>query len=112
MYKKNVISVISEYELRLKSQWNHIIDCEKTLNEFECKFPQYRRTKKENFCVGVKHSFLFGLINIQKRVFVRARNWKQAGIFATMSKKEIKKNTAYQKYLKDTIDDTKPKDKK
>lgn len=112
IYKRSVVSVFSEYELRLKSQWNHIIDYEKILKEFESKFPQYRKTKKENYCVVVKHSFLFGFINIEKRVFVRAKNWKQAGIFATMSKREIKKNAVYQNYLKETIDDTKRKEKK
>lgn len=46
------MSIFSEYELKLKSQWNHIIDYEKILKEFESNFPQYRKTKKRELLRG------------------------------------------------------------
>lgn len=103
-WKKSSVSVVSEYELRMKSQWNHYKDCEQILLEFEENLPKYRKSKRENWCVGVKHSFLFGLINIEKKVYLRASNWKVATIYATMSKKERENSKLYQKYLKDNLD--------
>lgn len=103
-YKKSAIAVVSEYELRLKNNFKHIIDCEKILAMFEKELSDYRKSKRENFMVEVKHSFLFGLINIKKRVFLRAPHWKTATLFATMSKKQLKNNALYQKYLNDKKD--------
>lgn len=104
IYKKSVVAVVSEYELRLKNNFKHIIDYEKILSMFEKELSDYRKSKRENFMVEIKHSFLFGLIDIKKRVFLRAPHWKTATLFATMSKKQLKKNTKYQKYLAETKD--------